>query len=445
MAAPPTLLQSALDLRSQLDTLISQLQEEKDDYAIAQTKRGVLDQTFKMERALMGPMESLLYLAQAPTDQSALAMMIRHRWFDHFPASSDTLSEKTGVPAEVISRLLKMLATHDIVYETTEEKDGVQADIWNLGYNGIGLTVESIYELIALMYLSNPTAFDSLVEYYDKYPKGREKSNESVVWMLTGMSSWERMAKDKAIELRTLKAMESFTTADFTTPVLLSKWLKQNGKSGKVIDLGGGAGYISSQVCGLLPTDSEPKITFEIQDLFDGAFNQFVSTGRIPASHTERIKFRRHNFFEPQPKETFDEPITAVLTRFILHDWTDEDASKILTHIVPILEANPDAALLINDSLLPEAGDKSFYPHEERIVRRMDLTMMVYANAKERMLSQWKKLFGMVDSRLQVEEVLWYNDLRGALCMPVIVIKLKKNFGFNSSSVSVVGDGNDRE
>src|SRR5690606_12577308 len=115
------------------------------------------------------------------------------------------------------------------------------------------------------------------------------------------------------------------------------------------------------------PATTSKKFTFEIQDLFDGAFKHFVSSGIIPKERLEHLTFLHHNFFTPQPDSSLKTPISAIFLRYILHDWTDSDCILILRQLIPILEANPKAAILINDHVLPErSGEEGFFKHEER-------------------------------------------------------------------------------
>ena len=87
----------------------------------------------------------------------------------------------------------------------------------------------------------------------------------------------------------------------------------------------------------------------------------------------------------------------------ILHDWPDDEAVKILRHIVAAM-IKAESRLLIMDTVLPMPGTVPV--SVERIVRVRDLTMMQAFNSKERELEDWKALLAAADSRLRLVNVV---------------------------------------
>lgn len=75
----------------------------------------------------------------------------------------------------------------------------------------------------------------------------------------------------------------------------------------------------------------------------------------------------------------------------ILHDWPSTDATRILRNHLEALKANPQARLIIMDTVLPLPGSISTV--EEALLRVRDLTMIQAFNSRERELGEFTDLF----------------------------------------------------
>lgn len=76
----------------------------------------------------------------------------------------------------------------------------------------------------------------------------------------------------------------------------------------------------------------------------------------------------------------------------VIHDWSDERARQILTHLRDAM-APGYSKLLVHDHVLPESN---LHPQ----ATAYDLTMMVKVSAFERTESMWKDLLGSVGFRV---------------------------------------------
>lgn len=101
--------------------------------------------------------------------------------------------------------------------------------------------------------------------------------------------------------------------------------------------------------------------------------------------------------FESQPISGAD----AYLLRMILHDWSDDDAVRILSNITSAMGER--SRVLVMDTLLPDPG--SVPASRERLLRLRDMTMMQVFNSRERGLSDWLRLFATADKRLKLLSV----------------------------------------
>lgn len=113
-----------------------------------------------------------------------------------------------------------------------------------------------------------------------------------------------------------------------------------------------------------------------------------------------RVNFQQHDFFSPQPVHD----ASAFFLRQILHNYNDEDSTKILRALVPALEkCGSKTPVLINDVILPESGTVTRF--EEHLLRQLDISMMVVLGAKQRSRRDWAKLLNNADSRFEIVNV----------------------------------------
>ena len=114
----------------------------------------------------------------------------------------------------------------------------------------------------------------------------------------------------------------------------------------------------------------------------------------------DRVSFKQHNFFEPQPLKD----AAAFLIRQCTHNWCDRDVVTMFKSIVPGLEdSKPGTPLLINDSVMPEPG--SLPRHAERELRQIDIIMFVGFGAKQRTKAEFEALLKQADPRFEIRTV----------------------------------------
>ena len=157
-------------------------------------------------------------------------------------------------------------------------------------------------------------------------------------------------------------------------------------RHGTVVDVGGSRGSISITLA-----QSLHSLRFVVQDR-----PEVVQRARadLPPELQDRVTFMEHDFFLEQPVKSAD----IYLLRWILHDWPDTYAVKILKALVPALK--PGARLCIFEHVLPEPGAIS--PYEARGLRSMDLSMLEFHNAKERDKDDWAHLLHSADERMHI-------------------------------------------
>ncbi|KAL8831915.1 MAG: hypothetical protein Q9191_000594 [Dirinaria sp. TL-2023a] len=123
---------------------------------------------------------------------------------------------------------------------------------------------------------------------------------------------------------------------------------------------------------------------------------EVVEVGRasLPTTVEDHVSFMEHDFFKEQPTKA----AAVYILRWILHDWSDTYAIKILRVLTPALVEN--SKILICESVLPDPGSVSTL--RDRTARSMDLSMLEFHNGKERDHDDWVELLHVADPRYQV-------------------------------------------
>ena len=110
-----------------------------------------------------------------------------------------------------------------------------------------------------------------------------------------------------------------------------------------------------------------------------------------------RVTYLQHSFFKPQPTEK----AAAFLIRQCTHNWADDDVVRIFKSFVRGLEhSSPETPLLVNDIIIPEPG--SWPRHQERVVRQVDMVMLVNCGGKQRTKAEFEVLLKEADPRYEV-------------------------------------------
>lgn len=122
---------------------------------------------------------------------------------------------------------------------------------------------------------------------------------------------------------------------------------------GILVDIGGARGGVAIEIARHL-TDIK-CIVQDLPDVIEGAeVPEDLKSG-------ERLRFMVHDFFQEQPVKGAD----VYLLRWVLHDWSDKYAVRILRNLIPALKKG--ARVLVSDLCLPPPCVLS--PYKERNAR----------------------------------------------------------------------------
>ena len=101
----------------------------------------------------------------------------------------------------------------------------------------------------------------------------------------------------------------------------------------------------------------------------------------------EGVDLVEHDFFQPQPIQG----AKFYHLRHVMHDWSEDDCVKILSMIVPAMDA--DSRVLIDDAVLPDTGT----PWQASF---MDVTMLMLLGGAERTRAEMERLLDRAGLRI---------------------------------------------
>jgi SAM-dependent methyltransferase len=183
-----------------------------------------------------------------------------------------------------------------------------------------------------------------------------------------GMSNFEFMERypESAKPFNEMQTMISLKEMEVCTEDY--DWSPFQGKT--VVDVGGNHGPVMVALRKKQP--SIRAIVFELPDVV-------ASVGDVP----EGVEFVAGDFFD---SSTIPKTDGAIFMKHVLHNWSDEDAIKILQSCHAALL--PGGKVVIADAVLPNPGETS---STHLIAKHIDMFMSLI-DGKERTRAEWENL-----------------------------------------------------
>ncbi|TEY43705.1 hypothetical protein BOTCAL_0362g00090 [Botryotinia calthae] len=329
----------------------------------------------------------------APPDYAALQTAFLHDVFQHVPTDGKVaasasihvkdLSKLVKIPADILLRIMRLLATDKIFLEIDEcifchtslsasmVDEMVSARLGSF-FNGVFKASSSLSDAIDA---GKRSAWEvrfgmPMYEYFEKIPK----------------SDRERMAKSMAIS--SIKEIEDLS--------IIFPWEKFN----TIVDIGGGAGHLAVH---LTKKFSHPQTASQdLPKVTADQIQRIASLSPTEKSFYDRVEFESHDYYTPQTRTDAD----AFILRRCLHDNPDDDCIKMIKAVIPGLEHNPKARLLINEKLMP-VWNSSDTRYKIKMLRREDIALMISVGGKERTLEEFVGLIRGADKKLEISEVYY--------------------------------------
>ncbi|KAF2656259.1 putative O-methyltransferase [Lophiostoma macrostomum CBS 122681] len=221
----------------------------------------------------------------------------------------------------------------------------------------------------------------------EKWP-GSEEPNQAGFNIAnnTQHPAFEHMAKNGRLE-RFTNSMKVASMSPANSPI----WLVEHYPwhcldSGTLVDVGGSSGAYSIPIA-----EHYPEMKCIIQDLPNVVHR---AEKEVPDNLRDRVTFMPHDFFTEQPVKSAD----VYLLRWVLHDWSDKYAIRIIRNLIPALAKH--SKIVVQEFVLPEPG--KIPTLEDRNLRNYDICMRGLSNGKERETKDWESLFARADPRFRI-------------------------------------------
>jgi SAM-dependent methyltransferase len=201
------------------------------------------------------------------------------------------------------------------------------------------------------------------------------QTGEPAAEMLRGMPAFEYLETDPELAETFNNAMTS--GSEFVIYSTLAAY--DFGGYRTIIDVGGGHGRLLSMILAKVP--NARGVLFDLPSVVAGAGDELTTAGVA-----DRCDVVGGSFFESVP-----EGGDAYVLKSILHDWSDDDAERILRNVRAAIA--PGGKLVLLESVLPERTSSD-------IGVMFDLEMMVALHGKERTRREWTAVLRHAGFRL---------------------------------------------
>ena len=172
------------------------------------------------------------------------------------------------------------------------------------------------------------------------------------------------------------RAMTSFSQA--TAPLVVAAWDFSEAK--RIADVGGGHGYLLSTI--LRANPNAHGVLYELPQVAEGAKAAIAESGLAA-----RCEVVAGDFFEGAPSGC-----DVYLLKHILHDWSDEASTKILSNVAKAMA--PGGHVLVVEQVMTPPG----VPH---LAKLLDIEMLVMTDGgRERTEAEFAALFARAGLKL---------------------------------------------
>ncbi|MCS7482489.1 methyltransferase [Umezawaea endophytica] len=271
------------------------------------------------------------------------------------PTPLAVLAERTAANPDALRRLVRSLAPLGVF--TT---DGDQVSITPLGAT---LSENHPHSLLGVARAGMQFHYLPFTELRHTLRTGQPAADKYY-----GMPYFDWLAADPARSRLFSQAMATFATT--LRAGIFDGYRLPRGKT--IADIGGSDGTMLAR---LLDHDDDPARRGIVLDL--PATIQAARTSPTATELADRLEFVAGDFFTAVP--TAD----IYLLGWILHDWSDQDALRVLGSISAA--ANPGARVIILEGIVPP-GDQ---PHP---TKALDLAMLGILGGKERTEQEYRDL-----------------------------------------------------
>lgn len=304
-------------------------------------------------------------------------------------ASYAEIAAASGLKEDLCRRFIRLAMGSHVFTEDLETRC-----VRHTASSRLLATDQSFYDAVGIEIDEFGPASSKLIDVWEKHGQDANEPNHSAVSMFneTEKTFFDFLASQPERARRFGGAMRHFTKGDsWDLRHLLASfdWKSIDRPGAQVVDIGGGNGQISQYLA-----RHTKHVRYIVHDL-----SHVVSQARsqLPSDLKDRIEFVEHDFFTPQTGETAP---AAFIMRYILHNWADKYATRILQNLVPAMRKG--TKLLIYEYVLE---DRPVTDLTGRFGFQMDAIMATICNAKERTAAEYEHILKSTDPRYVVEAV----------------------------------------
>lgn len=163
------------------------------------------------------------------------------------------------------------------------------------------------------------------------------------------------------------------------------EWGAIESVGGTIVDVGGGQGGVSMALA-----KAYPNLNLVVQDL-PGTAEE--GERLLPDALRDRVRFMGHDFLTEQPIKNAN----VYFFRFILHNWSDKYAERILKNLIPAMKTGSKVIIY---EFLPDIVATTRWSDKQK--RNLDMIQALGWNSLERTTPDWEILFAKVDPRLRL-------------------------------------------
>ncbi|KAL8731041.1 MAG: hypothetical protein Q9166_003692 [cf. Caloplaca sp. 2 TL-2023] len=381
------------------------------DEVLQKTRSTIIDQCRALINLVAGPAETLKNMALVDKHNLTTLQIINHYSIaTKVPAigqiSYHALSQACSLSQDILTRIIRQAMTYNVFTEPQP------------GYIAHTETSKTIPSLSPLLNYQLEICLPSTTNLQESLEMDEKKTAFQLAHDTN--DNWWEFAKKEGGWMEEYGKYQSIITQGGAHDVchLLNGYdWGSLGESVTVIDIGGGDGSVALSLA-----QRFPNLYITVQD-FEHLQTSFEAN--FPPSLKDRVGFQAHSFFDPQPPAPGNDNHKArvFLLRHILHDWPIPDCHRILRNLITNL--NQDSRLVISEQIMPFSNtsttntgpsantssssttkeENTFASgEEERIMRALDMQMLVQYGSQERTLEDWDTLFAEVGLKIKKKE-----------------------------------------
>ncbi|CAA2987473.1 trans-resveratrol di-O-methyltransferase-like [Olea europaea subsp. europaea] len=268
--------------------------------------------------------------------------------------------------AQAVYRLMRILTHLGFFVEEKVSEDDSNVGYWLTQASRLLLKDDALSALPFLQVALDPL----LIKPWHHMSEWFENNEDSSAFETAyGKTFWDYGSQEPKMNLPFNKAMASDTQLVSNVVTRDCKQVFEKLKS--IVDVGGGTGSLAKAI-----VDSFPDLHCVVFDL------PHVIAG---LEGTKNLTYVGGNMFETIPRAD------ALLLKCILHDWSDEDCVKILKKCREAIPCKENGGKVIIIDIIVGNKKEDHKGIETQLF--YDMSMMVWANGRERTEKEWAKLF----------------------------------------------------